>query len=131
MTAEKPVPETHPSTAEFWDRLTDGEFCIQACDDCGEVGFPPRRYCVHCYSQNWHFEAIDGGGTVYGYTVIHRASDEKYDTPVVSAVVELEEGPRVMGRVDCDPSEVTTGAPVRLDPSNLSDSDVRVTFELR
>ena len=130
MATEKEVPEVQPAAEEFWDRLTDGEFCVQACEDCGERVFPPRKYCINCYSANWHYEPVAGEGTVYGYTVIHRASSREYDTPVVSAIVELEEGPRVMGRVDCDPDEIETGAAVSLDPTNLSESDVRLTFRL-
>jgi len=130
MVAEKSVPEVQPAAEGFWEHLQNGEFCIQFCDDCGEVVFPPRKYCIHCYSSDWHYEPIDGQGTVYGYTIIHRASSQDYETPVVSAIIELEEGPRVMGQVACDPDNIKTGHPVELDPSNLSESDVRLTFRL-
>jgi len=130
MTVEKPIPETHPSSQEFWDRLTEGELCIQVCEDCGTKVFPPRKYCIECYSEAWHYEPVSGTGTVYGYTIIHRASSREYDVPVVSAIVELDEGPRVMGHVACEPDDIQCGAAVVFDPSNLSDSDVRVTFQL-
>lgn len=130
MTVEKSIPETDPSVQEFWNRLTEGELCIQVCEDCAAKVFPPRKYCIECYSDNWQFEAVSGNATVYGYTVIHRASSREYDVPVVSAIVELEEGPRVMGRVACEPNEISCGDDVIFDPSNLSESDVRVTFQL-
>lgn len=130
MTKEKPIPETVPSAQEFWDRLTEGELCIQVCEDCSAKTFPPRKFCIECYSENWQFEPVSGDGSVYGYTVIHRASSREYDVPVVSAIVELNEGPRVMGKVACEPDNISCGDDVVLDPSNLSESDVRVTFRL-
>lgn len=133
MAVKKPVPDINSDhEQEFWNRVTNGELCVQHCHACGENNCPPRLVCPDCYSSDWEFQEIDGIGTVYGYTVIHRPStpDFEDELPIVSAIVEVTEGPRIMGKVDCDPDDIETGTPVQLDPSNLNDDDVRITFEL-
>ena len=68
---------------------------------------------------------------MYGYTHVHRpARAFEADAPVLSAIVTLDEGPRLMGRVADDPAAIEVGSRVRLDPSALSSQNVRLTFEL-
>ena len=130
MVGKKPIPETTPTTEEYWNRLSNGELCVQQCNDCGELTLPPRICCIECYSEDWDYVPVAGSGDVYGYSIIHRPSSDEFEAPVVSAIVELTEGPQIMGRVACDPDEISVGTPVELDPGNLSDDDVRVTFRL-
>lgn len=129
MVQKKPIPETTRVTEEYWTRLSNGELTVQHCNDCGHLTFPPRLYCVECYSENWEYSPVEGIGDIYGYSIIHRPSSREYEIPVVSGIVELEEGPRIMGRIDCDPAVIEVGMRVELDPSNLSGDDVRVTFK--
>jgi uncharacterized OB-fold protein len=57
---------------------------------------------------------MSGRGTVYTYTVVHRAMDPRaFAAPYVLAVVELDEGPRMLTNlVDVDPATVRVGMPV-------------------
>jgi hypothetical protein len=57
-----------------------------------------------------------GRGTVYSFTVIRQNYSRPFRDwiPYVVAIVELEEGPRVMTNViDCDPDNVQVGMPVQ------------------
>jgi hypothetical protein len=64
-----------------------------------------------------HWEDARGTGTVYTFSVVHRNDLPPFNerVPYVAAVVELDEGPRLMTNVvDCDISDVTVGMPVEV-----------------
>lgn len=133
MPAKQPAPDVQSEIeSRFWDRLTDGEVCVQHCGDCGKNTFPPRLRCPDCKSASVTFQEVDGRGTVRGYTVIHRPSHPKFEdeVPIVSAIVRLDEGPSMMGMVNCNPDNISVDDEVIIDPSNLSEDNVRVTFQL-
>jgi uncharacterized OB-fold protein len=58
---------------------------------------------------------ISGQGTVYSWIVVHHPVDKRLaaEVPFIVALVELAEGPRMVGRlVGCDRNEVKAGMPV-------------------
>lgn len=61
------------------------------------------------------WEEVSGRGTVWTFTVVHRPGHPAWTTevPYVLAVVELDEGPRLMTNVLIDPSNVRVGLRVR------------------
>jgi len=135
VTVVEPQPHPDPVSnleAEYWDRLADGHLSIQRCEACDVATHPPRPFCPECYAEDWRLESVDGTGTVVCYAAIRRPADERFsdEVPITSAVVALEEGPRVMGVVDGPAEAVSVGTDVRLDPSNLSSTDRRLVFEL-
>jgi uncharacterized OB-fold protein len=133
MDITKPIPETASHhEEEFWQLVTEETVCVQHCAACGHNAYPPRLVCPNCYADEWDFQEIDGTGEVYGYTAIHRPSRPQYDdeVPIVSAIVDLPEGPRMMGAVDCDIDDIEVGMTVELRTSNLSNEDVRFIFDL-
>jgi hypothetical protein len=70
------------------------------------------------------FEEASGRGTVYSFTVIRQNYARPFRDwiPYVVALVDLEEGPRVMTNlVDCDPDAVQVGMPVRARFEAVSD----------
>lgn len=93
----------------------------QKCGKCGKINFPPKAVCKYCLTGT-EFENIrlSGRGTVYSYTVIAGGgappefSEEarcKGSYPV--AVVELEEGPRIIAQLINPPEEgITIGMKV-------------------
>jgi len=72
----------------------------------------------YCWSREVRWEAASGRGSVYTFSVVHRNDLPGFAErlPYVAAVVELEEGPRVMTNVvDVDPAEVWIEMPVAVD----------------
>jgi uncharacterized OB-fold protein len=57
---------------------------------------------------------MSGRGTVHTFTVVHRAMDPRaFPAPYVLAVVELDEGPRMLTNVvNVEPDDVRIGMPV-------------------
>ena len=72
--------------------------------------------CPECSSFDWDTVDASGRATVYSFVVAHHPPHPAFDYPLAIAVVELEEGTRlVTDLVDIDPTEITIGMPVELD----------------
>ncbi|WP_220198250.1 Zn-ribbon domain-containing OB-fold protein [Ktedonospora formicarum] len=84
----------------YWEGLAQGELRIQRCSSCSKAVFYPRSICPHCFSDQLTWMVASGKGTIYTYTVAHQAFGAfAEDVPFVIALVELEEGVRMMTRI--------------------------------
>lgn len=96
----KPIPDPTPETQFFWDKTQEHELWIQRCNDCANVYFPPRFHCPKCLSVNVEWMRASGKGILYSYMINHRAPPGFEDeAPYAIAVVQLEEGPRMMTNI--------------------------------
>lgn len=110
-----PVPVPGPETKIFWEGCKQGEFRIQKCDDCGKIIFYPRALCPQCMSDKISWMKSSGKGEIYSFSVHHRGATPAFKTPYVVALVDLEEGVRVMTNiVGCDFNEVKIGMKVKV-----------------
>jgi uncharacterized OB-fold protein len=100
----------------YWEGLAQGELRIQHCNACSKAVFYPRLICPHCHADQLSWIAASGKGTIYSYTVAHQGFGPfAADVPFVIAIVELEEGARMMSRiVDASRERVAVGAAVRV-----------------
>ena len=121
--SRKAIPEPTPETRPFWDGAAAGELRIQRCRACARHYFYPRPYCPHCGASDVEWVTASGRATLYSYVISHRpAPGFADDAPYAIAVVELEEGPRMM----------TNLVHVEATPENLRlDMPLRVVFEPR
>lgn len=88
---------------------------LQECANCGHVRYPRATYCPECLSTDVTMRAISGQGTIWSYAVYHRAYDDAFadSLPYVVALVELDEGPQLIGAVIETPAdELAVGMPV-------------------
>lgn len=99
----RPVGEPDNVTREWWDATRHNALLIQRCDDCGHLQLYPRSLCTSCASQRLGYVQAAGTGTVYSYTVVHRAPHPAFEPPYVVALVRLDEGPVVMCNLWADP----------------------------
>src|SRR5262249_15576750 len=82
----------------------------QACSDCGRLRHPPRPMCPHCGSLQSEPRGLAGTGTLYSYGILHHPQHPAFDYPVLAALVELDEGVRlVRSLVDAEPAAVRVG----------------------
>lgn len=105
-----------PDSAPFWEGAAEGELRYQRCRDCDTAIFYPRALCPACGTPDPHWHVSAGNGVVYACSVIHRAPPAYADeAPYVVALIDLDEGFRMMSRVvDCDPESVAVGQSVRV-----------------
>lgn len=93
----RPLPQPTPETRHFWDGTRSGELRLQRCCSCEQVYFPPRPFCPRCASREVAVFRASGCATLYSYVISHRAPPgSDFEPPYAIAVVELEEGPRMM-----------------------------------
>lgn len=117
----KPVPRSTPETQPFWDGTSAGELRLQRCTSCDKHYFPPRPFCPTCLSDDVTWETVSGRGTLHTYVINHRPAPG-WDEPYAIAVVELDEGPRMMSNI----------VGIENTPENLVlDMPLEVTFEQR
>lgn len=111
-----PAPERTPETEAFWDATAAARLVLARCDECATVIWYPKTYCPGCGGLSVSWTDASGRGTVYSFSVVHRAGGAFRDAvPFVVAYVELEEGPRVLTNiVGCDPDTVSIGQAVRV-----------------
>lgn len=117
--------------AQFWDSINNHQAKIQKCSACGKMRFIPLELCPKCHAADYEWTAISGNGSVYTYTIIHRAPTAAYqtDAPYVIAHVTLEEGPRMIANmVGIDPDEVQIGMPVHITYFDVGDGKSLYAF---
>jgi uncharacterized OB-fold protein len=71
--------------------------------------------CPACHSPEFDVAELSGTGLVYSYAVLHHPRSPKFTYPLVTALVELDEGLRlVTNLVGLEAAEVRIGLPVRV-----------------
>ena len=110
-----PTPAVDRETLPWWQAAAEHRLLVQRCGGCGRVRLPPGPLCPACRSFDQQWQEASGQGTVYTYTVVHRAYVPGLAVPYVVAVVELAEGPKLTSNVvDVDPGAVRIGMAVEV-----------------
>jgi hypothetical protein len=118
------IPTPDNDTAPFWDAAKDGRFLLRRCLDCGASYFYPRPFCPKCWSEHVDWVEASGRAVLYTYSVVAVNDLPPFHerVPYVAAVVELEEGPRVMTNVvDCELDALRVGMAVEVTFRPLND----------
>jgi uncharacterized protein len=112
--AGRPVPEPNGVAAEYFAAIERGELRYQECPACGARQFYPRALCAGCGAEpRWAVSC--GRGLIHTFTVVRQNLSPPFSSlvPYVLAIVELEEGPRMMGNVTgCAVDDVRIGMAV-------------------
>lgn len=109
-------PSVSQDTAFFWEGVRAHELRIQKRED-GSLQHPPVPALWKDKTEQTDYVVSSGRGTVYSF-VNHHAPRVPGRTrfPFVIALVELEEGVRMLGELrDVDPAEVTIGMEVEVE----------------
>jgi uncharacterized OB-fold protein len=115
-------PLVSQDTAFFWQGSAEGELRVQHCPSCGRLRHPPGPLCPACGADKQDWIVACGRGTVFSYVVHHHPKVPGKQPPFVVALVELEEGVRMLGEViDVDPAEVEIGMPVEVAMTTIDD----------
>jgi uncharacterized OB-fold protein/acyl dehydratase len=94
----------------WWEAVAEGRIPIQRCSGCQKLRHPPAPMCPHCGSMEWDSVTASGRGTLHTFTVIRYPQFPGYEFPIIAALVDLEEGTRLMSSiVDCKPADLQIG----------------------
>ena len=107
-------PPLAHDNAWWWEGVDEGRLLIQKCTDCGTLRHPPRPMCHQCQSIGWTGVEASGKGTVHSYTVMHHPPIPGYEYPLAVALIDLEEGTRIVSNIGgVGPEEVHIGMKVQ------------------
>ena len=118
------LPTIEDESRPFWDAAKDRRFLIVRCRACRHAHHYPRPFCPFCWSDDVMWEDANGQGTLYTYSTVYVNDLFPFrdELPYIAAVVDLDEGPRVMTRlVGVDEHDLRVGMPVVVDFEQLTD----------
>jgi len=118
------LPTTDDDTLPFWEACREGTFLLRHCSACGEFHYYPRPFCPKCWSDDVEWAEASGRATLYTWSVVHVNDLPPWPdrVPYVAAVVDLEEGPRVMTNIEgCAFDEIEIGMPLVVDFKAVAD----------
>jgi uncharacterized OB-fold protein len=123
MDLERPLPQpTTPEAMPYWEGAREGKLMLPRCQACAKAFFYPRVVCPFCASRDITWIQASGRGRLYSFAIAHQIMNKAFRVkpPVILAMVELEEGPRLL----------TNLVNVAADPGTLHcDMPVEVVFE--
>lgn len=97
----------------FWDGVAEHELRVQRRPD-GSLQHPPVPAVWKDKTETTDYVVASGKGTVFSYVVHHAPKVPGRSVPFVIALVELEEGVRMLGELrGVDAAAVQIGMPVR------------------
>ena len=117
MKTSQPRPVANADSLPYWNAARERRLVIRKCKACGLLHFMPRHLCPACWSDQLEWVDVAGTGRVHSFTVIRRASDPAFASrvPYVVALIELDEGPRMMANIVGDDAlAVAIGDPVKV-----------------
>lgn len=124
----KPAPVVQPWAQPFWDAAKEHRLILQYCRECDRAIHYPRVACPHCGAQELEWRPATGRGRVYSFTVVENNAPSAFlaDMPYVVAVIDLEEGVRMLSNVvAADADELRCDMPVEV---VFDDVDERFTL---
>ncbi len=109
-----PIVNADPSSlfAQFYACCGRRQLSFQRCSDCRAWRHVPRNTCDQCGSTTWAWEPSTGRGTLFSWTVVHRALHPslKDQVPYAVVLVETDETVRLISQlVDYKPSMRLSG----------------------
>lgn len=115
MSATAVRPMVNRDSQFFWDGTAAGELRIQTCNACAARRFPPGPACPDCGALDRGHVVASGRGTVFSYVVHRHPPVPGRELPILIALIDLEEGVRMVGEVvDLPDDELEIGMPVRV-----------------
>jgi uncharacterized OB-fold protein len=125
------LPTIEDETREYWTAAADGRLLIARCGSCERVHHYPRVMCPFCWSEDVTPVEASGRATLYTYSTVfmNDLPPFKERLPYTAAVVDLEEGPRLMTTiVGADPADLRIGMPLRAEPVEIADGVTAFAF---
>jgi uncharacterized OB-fold protein len=96
--SEPALPRPTPETAHFWEGTRRGELRLQRCEGCARAYFPPQPHCPRCGSSAVRVIVASGRARLHSYVISYLPAPG-FQPPYAIAVVELEEGPRMLSNL--------------------------------
>ncbi len=104
---------------------------IQRCEACRNFQHPPRFLCFTCSSKEFQWEAIEGTGTIYSWSLSHFTIDTAWSDslPYATVVVESLEGVRFVGTFSGPENDLMISLPVNIRAESIDENFAYIWFD--
>lgn len=131
----RPLPRITPVSKPLYEAASEGRLLLPHCPRDGFF-FYPRNRCPSCLQDDWSWDEASGRGAVHAFTIDRVGHDpgQRERVPLVVAVIELAEGPRMTANVlECAPEDVHVGMEVEVlfEPLTRSDGESVTLVQFR
>lgn len=94
-------PVDDPLVGPHFAAAAEGRLAVQRCDSCTALRWPPLAGCPECRHNETTWVDVEPTGTIWSFVVYHRAFSAavKDQVPYTVAMVQLDEGPYIVGRL--------------------------------
>jgi len=123
-------PVRNQDTDYFWEGTAAGELRIQKCNACGVLRHPPGPSCPECHAFDRGYVVASGRGTIFSFLVHHAPKMPGRRLPLTIALVELEEGVRMVATVTAPPEDLAIGDAVVASFDRLDEDTTLPTWEV-
>ncbi len=118
------LPTPDEFTQPWWDAAAERRLVISRCATCDEAHYYPRPFCPRCGGDEVSWEDASGRATLYTWSIVYQNDLPPFNekVPYVAAVVDLEEGPRMMTNVvGCEFDDLAAGMALVVDFEDIGD----------
>ncbi len=127
-----PRPSITADSAFFWEGLKQQRLLIRQCTQCKHLHHPPGPMCPVCHSYAWSALRCTGRGTIHSFVIVHQPQLPGFSYPLPVALIELEEGVRVVSNLSGIAAErVRIGMPVAVEFHEVEPGYVLYAFHER
>lgn len=126
----KPLPQADAESVEFFEGARRHELMLMRCRSCGAYRLPSRPRCPDCWSTETEWIPASGNATLYSFGLMHQKFPGfEDDVPYQYAVVELDEGPRIVSNVVGVPAHaLRIDMPLRAVFDDVADDTTLIRF---
>ncbi len=125
------LPNITDENAPYWRSARAHALELPFCMACEQAFYPVQVRCPRCLGSGWEWRKVSGRARIYSWIVVHQVYDPSFASrvPYITAVVELEEGPRLVTNiVNCPPGDVRRDMAVQVVYEDLNDEVALVYF---
>ncbi len=126
-----PIPVADDESRPFFEGAKQRKLMLLRCTQCGTFRLPGRERCADCWSTDAVWAEASGKGKLYTFGVMHQQYHPAFAEviPYNYAIVELEEGPRLVTNiVDCPNEDLRVDMPVQAVYDDVSEETTLVRF---
>ena len=129
----KPLPVAQPESDRYWQGAREGELWLQRDTKTGQYQFYPRAINTISPGEPLEWVQASGNGTLFTFAIVHAPPHPAFapDIPYITAIVELEEGPKVPANivgVEPEPGNLEIGMPLKAVYTQVSEESTLVNF---
>ncbi len=128
----KPLPTPGPVSQPFFDAVRRHKLLIMRCRSCGAPRLSEHVHCPECWSDDYQWVEASGRGKMYSFVVMHQMLHPGFaqDIPYNVALVDLDEGPRILSNVvGCSNEELAVNMRIEAVFDDVTDNATLLRFQ--